>query len=152
MYQILKSFWYLIAQTHPHKLVAAWIRILLTFLISYASSVLADIRTESSCFFQKCERNSGRCRILFYFLPWSFEQTLVHQSIPTVGGWWSQWGKKWQLVIAIYEGDCLLLCLWYSQGYDCTCSFCFCLSGTDTLANLLSVLLEFSLQSHGYIC
>ncbi len=42
------------------KLVAAWTRILLTFLISNVSLVLANITSESSHCFRKCNRNSGR--------------------------------------------------------------------------------------------
>jgi hypothetical protein len=44
------------------KLVAAWMRILLTFLISNVSWVLANITSESSHCFQKGNRNSG-CRL-----------------------------------------------------------------------------------------
>jgi len=43
-----------------HKLVAAWIRILLTFLICNVSWVLANITSESSHCFRKGNRNSGR--------------------------------------------------------------------------------------------
>ncbi len=42
------------------KLVAAWMRILLTFLISNVSWVLANITFESSHCFRKGNRNSGR--------------------------------------------------------------------------------------------
>lgn len=42
------------------KLVAAWIRVLLTFLISYVVWVLANSMNVSSCCFRKCYRNS-RC-------------------------------------------------------------------------------------------
>ncbi len=42
------------------KLVAAWMRILLTFLISNFSWVLANITSESSHCFWKGNRNSGR--------------------------------------------------------------------------------------------
>ncbi len=42
------------------KLVAAWMRILLTFFISNVSWVLANITSESSHCFQKGNRNSGR--------------------------------------------------------------------------------------------
>jgi hypothetical protein len=41
------------------KLVAAWMRILLTFLISNVSWVLANITSESSHCFRKGNRNSG---------------------------------------------------------------------------------------------
>ncbi len=41
------------------KLVAAWMRILLTFFISNVSWVLANITSESSYCFQKGNRNSG---------------------------------------------------------------------------------------------
>jgi hypothetical protein len=42
------------------KLVAAWMRILLTFFISNVSWVLANITSESSHCFRKGNRNSGR--------------------------------------------------------------------------------------------
>jgi hypothetical protein len=42
------------------KLVVAWMRILLTFLISNVSWVLANITSESSHCFRKGNRNSGR--------------------------------------------------------------------------------------------
>jgi hypothetical protein len=42
------------------KLVAAWMRILLTFLISNVSWVLANITSKSSHYFRKGNRNSGR--------------------------------------------------------------------------------------------
>jgi hypothetical protein len=48
-------------KAYPHKLVAGWMTILLTFLISYVSWMLANIMTETSCCFQRCDRNS-RCR------------------------------------------------------------------------------------------
>jgi len=43
----------------PHKLLAAWMRILLTFVISSVSWVLATNMPESSYCFWKCNRNSG---------------------------------------------------------------------------------------------
>ncbi len=50
------------------KLVAAWMRILLTFLISNVSWVLANITSESSHCFQKGNRNSG-CRLCIMVCP-----------------------------------------------------------------------------------
>ncbi len=50
------------------KLVAAWMRILLTFLISNVSWVLANITSESSHCFWKGNRNSG-CRLCIMVCP-----------------------------------------------------------------------------------
>jgi hypothetical protein len=49
-------------EAYPHKLITAWRCILLTLFISYVSWLLANIMIESSCCFQKCNRNWGhRC-------------------------------------------------------------------------------------------
>ncbi len=50
------------------KLFAAWMRILLTFLISDVCWVLANITSESSHCFQKGNRNSG-CRLFIMVCP-----------------------------------------------------------------------------------
>ncbi len=57
-------------EAYPHKCVAAWIRILLTFLIICIYSVLAGMMTESSRCFQKCNRNSDT--IFFEQFTWIF--------------------------------------------------------------------------------
>ncbi len=54
------------------KLVAAWMRILLTFFISNVSWVLANITSESSHCFRKGNRNSGR-RLCIMVCPSSWE-------------------------------------------------------------------------------
>jgi hypothetical protein len=52
---------------NSHKL-ANWMRILLTFFLATASWMLAIIKTEFSCCFQKCGRNSGY-RFWYHCLP-----------------------------------------------------------------------------------
>jgi hypothetical protein len=76
-------------EAYPDKLVAAWMGTLLTFWISYVSWVLANIMTESSHGFQKCDRNSGhRVHIL---LSSDFVLMIIYLSTPTVRSCWSQW-------------------------------------------------------------
>jgi hypothetical protein len=45
-------------EAYVHKLLSARMRILLVFFISFVSSMAANIRTESSCCFWKCNSNS----------------------------------------------------------------------------------------------
>jgi hypothetical protein len=45
-------------EAYAHKLLSAQMRILLVDFISFVSSMAAIIRTESSCCFWKCNRNS----------------------------------------------------------------------------------------------
>jgi hypothetical protein len=76
-------------EAYPDKLVAAWMGTLLTFWISYVSWVLANIMTESSHGFQKCDRNSGhRVHII---LSSDFVLMIIYLSTPTVRSCWSQW-------------------------------------------------------------
>ncbi len=92
------------------KFVAAWMRILLTFLISNVSWVLANITSESSHCFRKGNRNSGR-RLCIMACPsfWEDYYMLIYThfidllSTPTVGSWWTQW-----VVMAAYH-----CCLWW---------------------------------------
>ncbi len=73
------------------KLVVAWMRILLTFLISDVSWVLANIMSESSHCFQKGNRNSGR-RLCIMFCPsfWEDYYMLIYthcwELMNSVGG------------------------------------------------------------------
>jgi hypothetical protein len=59
------------------------------FSISYISWVLANIMTESSHWFQKCDRNSGHS---FYIrvCP-DFGLIFIYLSTPTMRSWWSPW-------------------------------------------------------------
>jgi hypothetical protein len=58
---------------------AAWMRILLTFHYCCASWVQANFMIETSCCFQRCNRNSG-CRFLYKSFPQTFDQAVVYLS------------------------------------------------------------------------
>jgi hypothetical protein len=58
---------------------AAWTRILLTFHYWCASWVQANFMIETSCCFQRCNRNSG-CRFLYKLFPQTFDQAVVYLS------------------------------------------------------------------------
>lgn len=76
--------------SYPHMLVAAWMRILLTFLIIWVSLVLANI-TNFPVALLSCNRNSG-CTFLYEFLAKKFEQIIIDLSTPTIESQWIQLG------------------------------------------------------------
>jgi hypothetical protein len=76
------------------------------FLICYISWVLANIMTESSCCFWKCDRNSG-CRFCIMVHP-DLGRLLYTQSTPTIRSWWSQW-------VVMAACHCYLWCRWWSD-------------------------------------
>jgi hypothetical protein len=69
--------------------ILQWMRILLTFTISYVSWVVATITTKSSHCFQKCNRSPG-CRFCI-MVCWNFEELIIYLSTPIISSWWSQW-------------------------------------------------------------
>jgi hypothetical protein len=116
-------------EVYPYKLVAAWMMILLTFLISCISWVLAKIMTKSSHCFQECNRNSGH-RCLYNDFPTSLGWILYFYLHPLLGADEVS-AQSWQLITAIHdETDGLMLCKQLSQGYGSTLchvtSNCYC--------------------------
>jgi hypothetical protein len=69
------------------KCRSAWMRVLLTPLISYASSVLAIIITKSYCGIQKCNTNLGMELFVLWFA-WNSGLIVVQLSRSTVASWW----------------------------------------------------------------
>jgi hypothetical protein len=72
-------------EAYPHKLVAAWARMLLTILISAVSWLLANITIGSFCWFRKCDRKSGHrclCSGLTQFLAWFLFLSTPHHYAP----------------------------------------------------------------------
>jgi hypothetical protein len=123
----------------PHKLLPAWMRILLTFVISSVSWVLATNMPESSyCFGNATEtQDTYACIMVGQNLGWIF----VNSSAPTVLSWWRQWVVMAGCHCCSWRGDGLthlwvtLIMLWLHSVSCC----------------LQSVVLEFSLQSHRYV-
>ncbi len=95
-------------------LVAAWMRILLTFSISYVSWEIANSMTKYSHYFWKHDRNSG-CRFLFDCLGSMLSRLLYMSKVKT----------HHQEVMNSMRNDGLIVCEWHSQGYDH--SFLLCL-------------------------
>lgn len=75
-------------QAHPYKLVAAWLRILLTFLVSSFSWVLANIMTESATASRTAAKSHSAN---FCIIVWSkFEEIVIWSFTHTVRAWWRQ--------------------------------------------------------------
>jgi len=96
-------------------LVAAWMRILLTFSISYVSWEIANSMPKYSHYFWKHDRNSG-CRFLFDCLGSMLSRLLYMSKVKT----------HHQEVMNSVWNDGLIVCEWHSQGYDPTHSCCVC--------------------------
>lgn len=71
-------------EAYPHKLVVAWTRIQLNFLIHYLYWVLAKITTDSF----HCDINSGH---RFFAFARNVEHYIIYSFTPTIGSWWHQW-------------------------------------------------------------
>jgi len=76
-------------KTYSHKLPEAWKGILLTFLMSYVSWVLANIMTGSSHWLWKCDWNSG-CRLCI-MVCLDCVQIMIILMYTKVKSWWRQW-------------------------------------------------------------
>jgi len=76
-------------KTYSHKLPEAWKGILLTFLISYVSWVLANIMTGSSHWLWKWDWNSG-CRLCL-MVCLDCVQIMIILLDTKVKSWWRQW-------------------------------------------------------------
>jgi hypothetical protein len=95
--------------------------------IVYVPGVVANIMTESSHCFCKCDTNSG-CRSLYNSLP-KFGLVIIYLCKPTVGSWWSQWGVMaarqwysswrwwfdtlWVTLIRLWSHSFLVCWFWY---------------------------------------
>jgi hypothetical protein len=96
-------------EAYPHKLITAWRRILSTLFISYVSWLLAMI--ESSCCFQKCNRNWGH-RCLYNGLSESLDVIYIHPLELMKWGvmvvchccsWWRWWSETlWVTLIKLW--------------------------------------------------
>jgi len=120
-------------------------------LHEFASWLLANIMTESSCCSWKWHWNSDKAFCMFFAL--SFEQIAMYLCTPAIGTRWSQWGG----MAASFCHFVMPVIVWYivsdrSNGYDNTHSCCFGLTRTYTASVWLSYMFcaSFSLQSHRY--
>jgi hypothetical protein len=134
-------------QAHPHNLLVAWTRMLLTSF-GYVHWVLAN--TSWLClpvaFWNATE--TLMTHIVLYDC-WPNFSADSHIVICThCWGTHEVNGEWWHLVTA---NDSLICCNWCSQGCDhiqsCYC-VCFGLCKTDIQVNIQAVLLESSLQPH----
>ncbi len=122
------------------KLVAAWMRILLTFLISNVSWVLANITSESSHCFRKGNRNSGH-RLCIMVCPsfWEDYYMLIYTHC-------------WELMNSVGSHGSLslpfvmkvMVCHLVSDSYEVMTALIVVLP--------LIVVVEISLQLHGSFC
>jgi hypothetical protein len=106
-------------EAYLHKLVAAWIIMLLAFSISHVSWLWATSMNEFIWWLWKCNGNSWWrfwCNSLLGILS-RLLNTYLHTHY--LKSWWTQW-EVWQLVTATLDEGGQLLCEWDSQGYDCT--------------------------------
>jgi hypothetical protein len=134
---------------NSHKL-ANWMRILLTFFLATASWMLAIIKTEFSCCFQKCGRNSGY-RFRYNCLPgvWADYYILIS---PSAVSCWRQWGvmasshchwwwRRWSLTFWVTFASMRAVIL-----------VVFVFIWLELAQNFLeSLFVESCLQSHRYI-
>ncbi len=129
-------------EAYPPKLVAAWLRVLLTFFSSFASQVLADFMTEALPVASRNQAETWDVGIFIsLFCPqfWADYCILIY----TIRSWSSQWR---QLVTAIHdEGDGLIVCEWHPQGSKLhsflSCSLWF--SWSDKMATCKVLLWRF---------
>jgi hypothetical protein len=116
-------------ETYSHKLhVAAWTRILLSFLLLWTSQVLANIMTVSSHCFKKCTRNSG-CRFCIMVLyncisslmlvlqyhrcKWLYKIQLPEKSLFFFHHFLRTWAWQFLLNIMVFSSSYWKICYWY---------------------------------------
>jgi hypothetical protein len=100
-------------QAHPYKLVAAWVRILLTFLVSSVSWVPGNIMTESATAFRTAAKTHSA---IFCIIVWSkFEEIVIWSFTHTVRAWWRQ-------LAVMAAHNCHAWCQWCSENLCITVS------------------------------
>lgn len=80
------------------------------FLTRCISWELANVMTESPCWFWNYDRNLGH-RCLYDGFAWNFGWIIIQLSESTcVGSWWSEWGVMEAIATIHQEGDGVELC------------------------------------------
>jgi hypothetical protein len=114
------------SEAYPHKLVAAWRKLLTNWLAkSLWVLVICNCLTSMLPFmngwvFPLLSEmwKKLRTQVVLWLAAENFEQMIIYSPTTTIGRWWGS-REQSQLVMAIHEGD-LIVCEWLLQGYDCT--------------------------------
>lgn len=128
------------------KLVAAWMRKLLAFLVSWG---LTNIMIELPVAFRNAAETWGAYSLIIVCLKFWVHYIMYLNLCPLLGA--DDVSREWwQLVTAIHgQGDGLILCeylikLWLHSFL--LCQFWFCWNGHNSC--LQTVIVQFSLQTH----
>jgi hypothetical protein len=135
----------LIISLYLHKIVAAWMRILSTFL-SAMSLVLTQIMTKCSCGFQKCDRNSGHrfCLIVLLKILSTLCTYLTHGQ---------ELMNQWGVIVMSHPHSWVKVIVWcfvngHSQDYRLHSLCLFWLVRTEIMVTFKVLVVEFSMESH----